>query len=112
MRILAEKLFHLIQSDAFALLASADVVLLMEFCEGGSLETVSKKLRGQNRRVGETIVAKLAEGILRGLDFLHGRKIIHRGAAILILQSCVSRFTHSMGLQTSSPRIFCSHARA
>ncbi|KAG8908416.1 Protein kinase C signaling pathway involved MAPKK protein [Tulasnella sp. 403] len=58
--------------------STADVVLLMEFCEGGSLETVAKKVRQQKRRIGEPIVAKLAEGILRGLDYLHERKIIHR----------------------------------
>ncbi|KAG9005978.1 Protein kinase C signaling pathway involved MAPKK protein [Tulasnella sp. JGI-2019a] len=58
---------------------SADVVLLMEFCEGGSLETAAKKLREQKRRIGELVVAKLAESILKGLDYLHGRKIIHRG---------------------------------
>ncbi|KAG9013558.1 Protein kinase C signaling pathway involved MAPKK protein [Tulasnella sp. JGI-2019a] len=57
---------------------SADVVLLMEFCEGGSLETAAKKLREQKRRIGELVVAKLAESILKGLDYLHGRKIIHR----------------------------------
>jgi len=58
--------------------SSADVVLLMEYCEGGSLETASKKLRENKRRIGETVVAKLAESILKGLDYLHGRKIIHR----------------------------------
>jgi len=50
----------------------------MEFCEGGSLETVSKLVRQQKRRIGEPIVAKLGESILKGLDYLHGRKIIHR----------------------------------
>ncbi|KAG8962777.1 Protein kinase C signaling pathway involved MAPKK protein [Tulasnella sp. 408] len=39
---------------------AAEVVLLMEFCEGGSLETVSKKLREQKKRIGEPVVAKLA----------------------------------------------------
>lgn len=58
--------------------AAAEVVLLMEFCEGGSLETVSKKLREQKRRIGEQVVAKLAMGTLQGLDYLHGKKIIHR----------------------------------
>lgn len=58
--------------------AAAEVVLLMEFCEGGSLETVSKKLREQKKRIGEQVVAKIALGVLLGLDYLHGRKIIHR----------------------------------
>lgn len=60
--------------------AAAEVVLLMEFCEGGSLETVSKKLREQKKRIGEQVVAKLALGVLLGLDYLHGKKIIHRGS--------------------------------
>lgn len=62
----------------------------MEFCEGGSLETAAKKLREQKRRVGELVVAKLAESILKGLDYLHGRKIIHRGR----IQRQIAGFTN------------------
>ena len=51
----------------------------MEFCEGGSLESIARQVRQQNRRIGEPIIGRLAEGILYGLDFLHSRKIIHRG---------------------------------
>ncbi|KAG8957045.1 Protein kinase C signaling pathway involved MAPKK protein [Tulasnella sp. 419] len=58
--------------------SSADVHLLMEFCEGGSLEAVSRRVRQQNRHISEQVIGKLAEGILYGLDFLHTRKIIHR----------------------------------
>ncbi|KAG9018597.1 hypothetical protein FRB90_011265 [Tulasnella sp. 427] len=46
---------------------AAEVVLLMEFCEGGSLETVSKKLREQKKRIGEQLVAKLALGTLQDI---------------------------------------------
>ncbi|KAG8908417.1 Protein kinase C signaling pathway involved MAPKK protein [Tulasnella sp. 403] len=56
----------------------SDVVLLMEACEGGSLETISKMVRRQGKRVGEPVIAKLALGIFEGLNCLHERKIVHR----------------------------------
>jgi mitogen-activated protein kinase kinase len=43
--------------------SSSEVKLLMEVCEGGSLDAVGKKVREQGRRVGEKVSAKLAEGV-------------------------------------------------
>lgn len=57
-----------------------EVMLLMEYCEGGSLYSVSKRLRETKRHIGESVIAKLATGILAGLDYLHSRRIIHRGS--------------------------------
>lgn len=61
----------------------------MEFCEGGSLDSVYKEVRKLGGRTGEKVLGKVAEGVLNGLTYLHGRKIIHRGMyllAILFLQ--------------------------
>jgi len=57
---------------------SSQVHLLTEFCEGGSLDSVSRKLRETGGRVEEHVVGAVAEQILRGLAYLHGRRINHR----------------------------------
>ncbi|TRM69443.1 kinase-like domain-containing protein [Schizophyllum amplum] len=58
--------------------STSEVKILMEFCEGGSLESVGKKIREMNAVVGEKIAGRLAEGILSGLNYLHTKKTIHR----------------------------------
>jgi mitogen-activated protein kinase kinase len=50
----------------------------MEFCEGGSLDSVYKEVRKLGGRTGEKVLGKIAEGMLRGLTYLHGERIIHR----------------------------------
>jgi mitogen-activated protein kinase kinase len=35
----------------------------MEFCEGGSLEAVGKRIKERNAIVGEKIAGRLAEGV-------------------------------------------------
>lgn len=50
----------------------------MEFCEGGSLDAIYKRVKARNGRTGEKILGKVAECVLRGLDYLHERKIVHR----------------------------------
>jgi mitogen-activated protein kinase kinase len=68
----------------------------MEFCEGGSLEAVGRRIKERNAIVGEKIVGRLAEGVrltcpfsisvaqltitkvLQGLAYLHTKKTIHR----------------------------------
>jgi mitogen-activated protein kinase kinase len=47
---------------------------------GGSLESVSRQIRKQGGVIGEKVGGRVAQGVLRGLDYLHGRKIIHRGS--------------------------------
>ena len=51
----------------------------MEFCEGGSLYGVYCEVKKLGGRTGEKVLGKVAEGVLNGLTYLHGRKIIHRG---------------------------------
>lgn len=58
--------------------SSSEVKILMECCEGGSLESVAKKIRERGAIVGEKIACRLAEGVLQGLAYLHSRKTIHR----------------------------------
>jgi len=50
----------------------------MEFCEGGSLDSVYREVKKLGGRTGEKVLGKIAEGVLEGLTYLSGRKIIHR----------------------------------
>jgi mitogen-activated protein kinase kinase len=43
--------------------SSSEVKLLMEVCEGGSLDAVGKKVRELGRRISEKVAGKLAEGV-------------------------------------------------
>ena len=59
-----------------ALFADGDVILLMEYMDLGSLESVYKKLGS----IEERIVRPIAVAVLRGLDYLHREKnVVHRG---------------------------------
>lgn len=50
----------------------------MEFCEGGSLDSIYREIKRLGGRAGEKVLGKVAEGVLNGLTYLHGKKIIHR----------------------------------
>ncbi|KAG6830452.1 hypothetical protein H0H92_000605 [Tricholoma furcatifolium] len=58
--------------------SSSEVKILMDFCEGGSLESVGKRIKDRGAIVGEMIAGRVAEGVLQGLAYLHTRKTIHR----------------------------------
>ncbi|KDQ50804.1 hypothetical protein JAAARDRAFT_164418 [Jaapia argillacea MUCL 33604] len=58
--------------------SSSEVKVLMEYCEGGSLEAIGKKIKERKARVAEKVVGKFAEGVMEGLAYLHSQKIIHR----------------------------------
>lgn len=51
----------------------------MEFCEGGSLDSVYKEVKKLGGRTGEKVLGKIAGDVLHGLTYLNSRKIIHRG---------------------------------
>ncbi|KAJ1889660.1 Protein kinase C signaling pathway involved MAPKK protein [Kickxella alabastrina] len=54
------------------------IAICMEYCEGGSLESVYQrvaKLRGQ---IGEGVLGKVAVAVLNGLVHLHSWQVIHR----------------------------------
>ncbi|EJD03119.1 Pkinase-domain-containing protein [Fomitiporia mediterranea MF3/22] len=58
--------------------SSSEVKVLMEICEGGSLEAIGKRIKEMERRVGEKVAGRIAEGIFEGLAYLHTKRIIHR----------------------------------
>lgn len=64
---------------AFMDKSTSTISIAMEFCEGGSLESVYREVKKLGGRTGEKVLGKVAEGVLNGLTYLHGRKIIHRG---------------------------------
>lgn len=57
-----------------------EIHILMELGEGGALDSIARqmKTRHANRRIGEKVIARLAEGVLKGLDYMHSNKVIHR----------------------------------
>lgn len=63
---------------AFMDKSTGTISISMEFCEGGSLDSIYKEVRKLGGRTGEKVLGKVAEGVLNGLTYLHGRKIIHR----------------------------------
>ncbi|KAK4115179.1 kinase-like protein [Canariomyces notabilis] len=58
--------------------STATISIAMEFCEGGSLDSIYKEVKRLGGRTGEKVLGKISEGVLRGLTYLHGKKIIHR----------------------------------
>lgn len=92
---------------AFMDKSTGTISIAMEFCEGGSLDSIYREVKKLGGRTGEKVLGKVAEGVLNGLTYLHGRKIIHRGRSPL-----KSIWVQSGGLiisQTSSlPTFSCA----
>ncbi|KPM41506.1 hypothetical protein AK830_g5016 [Neonectria ditissima] len=63
---------------AFVDPTTATISIAMEFCEGGSLDSIYKEVKRLGGRTGEKVLGKIAEGVLAGLTYLHTRRIIHR----------------------------------
>jgi mitogen-activated protein kinase kinase len=57
---------------------SPSIFIAMEYCGGGSLDSIYKRVKARGGRIGERVLGKLAEGVLFGLSYLHERRIIHR----------------------------------
>ncbi|KAG2005553.1 STE/STE11 protein kinase [Coprinopsis cinerea AmutBmut pab1-1] len=51
--------------------------VLMEYCEGGSLESINERIIEKNVTVEERIAGQVAEGILQGLSYLFSQDLIH-----------------------------------
>jgi mitogen-activated protein kinase kinase len=77
---------------AFMDKSTGTISIAMEFCEGGSLDSIYKEVKKLGGRTGEKVLGKVAEGVLNGLTYLHSRKIIHRGKLGSSRNSC-SRLT-------------------
>lgn len=52
--------------------------MLMEYCEAGSLDSLIRQIVKRKARTSEKVLGRIAESMLRGLDYLHDRRIIHR----------------------------------
>lgn len=52
-------LFH----GAYMSPSSSEVKILMDYCEGGSLESVGKRIKERGAIIGEKIAGRLAEGV-------------------------------------------------
>ncbi|ODV92952.1 hypothetical protein CANCADRAFT_30947 [Tortispora caseinolytica NRRL Y-17796] len=57
---------------------TATIQIVIEFCGGGSLDSIYKRVKSRGGRIGEKVLGKVAEGVLKGLSYLHERHIIHR----------------------------------
>lgn len=70
--------------------SSSTISIAMEFCEGGSLDSVYKEVKKLGGRTGEKVLGKVAEGVLHGLTYLNSRKIIHRGKCAACFHRVIS----------------------
>ncbi|CAB4253229.1 similar to Saccharomyces cerevisiae YPL140C MKK2 Mitogen-activated kinase kinase involved in protein kinase C signaling pathway that controls cell integrity [Maudiozyma barnettii] len=57
---------------------NSSIYIAMEYMGGRSLEAVYKNLMKRGGRISEKVLGKVSESILRGLSYLHEKKIIHR----------------------------------
>lgn len=69
---------------AFMDKSSSTISIAMEFCEGGSLDSIYREIKKLGGRTGEKPLGRIAEGVLHGLTYLNSRKIIHRGKLFYI----------------------------
>ena len=70
---------------AFGDSSSGIISIVMEYCEGGSLDAVYKEVKKLGGRIGEKVLGKIGEGVLEGLTYLYSKKIIHRGMSNVVL---------------------------
>ncbi|KAJ1769282.1 Protein kinase C signaling pathway involved MAPKK protein [Coemansia sp. RSA 1813] len=54
------------------------IAICMEYCEGGSLEDVYKRVSKLHAQIGEGVLGKVAVAVINGLVQLHSYRIIHR----------------------------------
>lgn len=63
---------------AYLNIKDATICIAMEYCEGGPLDALYKRVKSRGGRTGERVIGRIARGVLEGLSYLHQRKIIHR----------------------------------
>jgi len=75
----------------------SEICLLMEFGEGGSLDSVARRIRQMGfGRPSEKVMGKIAPGILQGLNYLHSNRVIHRGTSVFPVLSTPIPFSPSL----------------
>lgn len=57
---------------------NSSIYIAMEYMGGKSLDAIYKNLLRRGGRISEKVLGKIAESVLRGLSYLHERRIIHR----------------------------------
>lgn len=57
---------------------NSSIYIAMEYMGGKSLDAIYKHLLDLGGRISEKVLGKIAESVLRGLSYLHERKVIHR----------------------------------
>ncbi|KAF9175718.1 Protein kinase C signaling pathway involved MAPKK protein [Entomortierella chlamydospora] len=56
-----------------------ELAICMEYCEGGSMEAVYKRVAEKGEKISENILGKISEAVLNGLVYLHKmHHVIHR----------------------------------
>jgi mitogen-activated protein kinase kinase len=63
---------------AFVDQSTSTISIAMEFCEGGSLDSIYREVQRRDGRCGESFLGKVAVGVLTGLEYLLTRRIMHR----------------------------------
>ncbi|KAF9435327.1 Protein kinase C signaling pathway involved MAPKK protein [Entomortierella beljakovae] len=62
-----------------AYMDDGELAICMEYCEGGSMEAVYKRVSEKGMRIPESILGKIGEAVLNGLVYLHKmHHVIHR----------------------------------
>ncbi|KAG0330837.1 Protein kinase C signaling pathway involved MAPKK protein, partial [Podila humilis] len=56
-----------------------ELAICMEYCEGGSMEAVYKRVAEKDLSISENVLGKISEAVLNGLIYLHQiHNVIHR----------------------------------
>lgn len=63
---------------AFLVEEVGSIFIAMEYCEGGSLDAILRRVTARGGRIGERVLAQIAESVLQGIGYLYDRQIIHR----------------------------------
>jgi len=58
--------------------SNSSIAIFMEYCEGGSLDGIYNNVSKREGRIGEKILGKIGESVLKGLVYLYSQQIIHR----------------------------------
>ncbi|AJT97535.1 Mkk1p [Saccharomyces cerevisiae YJM1342] len=57
---------------------NSSIYIAIEYMGGRSLDAIYKNLLERGGRISEKVLGKIAEAVLRGLSYLHEKKVIHR----------------------------------